>query len=72
MHRVNDVSYALRADRRRHACVLAGLIVCAARLRHRRGARRCVVTTMVFAAGLSYRYLAGVALLLLPGRDAAS
>ena len=56
MHRVNDVGLRARADRRRHACSLAGLIVVPARLRHghRADARR---HDDGVRGGLSYRYL---------------
>src|SRR5262245_5233899 len=64
MHRVNDVAYALLPI----GCVtfvLAGLIM----IEPDFGTAVmvvCVVAILVFAAGLSYRYLLGMALILLP------
>ena len=64
MHRVNDVGYAL-APIGLVTGVLAGLMV----LQPDFGTAAVVVlvvTTIVFAAGLSYRYLLGTLLVLLP------
>ena len=64
MHRINDVSYALLPIGIVTA-LLAGLIL----LEPDFGTTAmivCVVTTMVFAAGLSYRYLLGTLLVMLP------
>ena len=64
MHRVNDVGYAL-APIGLVAGALAGLIV----LQPDFGTATVlliVVTSVVFAAGLSYRYLAGTMLILAP------
>ena len=64
MHRVNEVGYTI-APIGLVTVLLAGLIVCQPDF-GTATVLTLVVTTLVFSAGLSYRYLAGAAMLLLP------
>ncbi len=64
MHRVNELGYTI-VPIGAVTVLLAGLIVCQPDF-GTATVLTAVVTTLMFSAGLSYRYLAGVAMLLLP------